>query len=203
MTDRPSKKIILAQIFLIFILPVFLIYFKILPSFGWKMALILSSSLMVYGILKKEKWSFTDMGIRSDNFKKALPFYLVFTILGILVLFFINSLSSLTPITEKNLLIRTWIFFLPISFFQEFAFRSFLIPRLKELYTNKYRVIFLNSILFTFIHIIYANLKVVLPLTFLSGILFAWLYYKYPNLVLISISHSILNLTAVLLGFFL
>lgn len=201
MTNKPSKKIIIAQIFLIFVLPIFLLYFEIFPT-NWRFILLSISSLLIYGIIKREDWTFQEMGIRHDNFKKALPFYLVFTILGILFLFFLDNLFQIEPVLNKIFIIKTWIFFLPISFFQEFAFRSFLLPRLQLLYRNKFYVIFINAILFTLIHVIYGNLIIILPLTFISGLLFAYLYYKYPNLVLVSISHSILNVIAVLLGFF-
>jgi membrane protease YdiL (CAAX protease family) len=202
MINVPSKRLILVQIFLIFILPVFLIYFDILPI-SWRMVLLAACSLLIYGIIRRENWSFEDMGVRHDNFKKAVPFYLFFVVIGALALFLIDHKLNMPDVETTSHLIRTWIFFIPVSFFQEFAFRSFLIPRLKELYNNNYIIILLNAILFTLLHIIFPNLGIGLPLAFVSGIFFAWLYLKYPNLILISIAHSILNIIAVLSGFFM
>ena len=201
MTNIPSKRLILAQILIIFVLPVFLLYFHILPI-SWRFILLAISSLVIYGIIRREEWSFEEMGIRHDNFKKALPFYLSFVVVGAIVLFFIDHKLNMPDIEIKKYIIHAWIFFIPVSFFQEFAFRSFLIPMLKRLYSNNYVVIFLNAILFTLLHIIFPNLGIGLPIAFVSGIFFAWLYIKYPNLVLISLAHSALNITAVLLGFF-
>jgi uncharacterized protein len=201
MKNIPSKRLILVQIFIIFILPVFLLYFHILPLSS-RFILLAVSALVIYGIIRREEWSFEEMGIRHDNFKKALPFYFSFVVVGVLALFFIDHKVNMPDIETKNYIIRTWIFFIPVSFFQEFAFRSFLIPMLKKLYSNNYIVIFLNAILFTLLHIIFPNLGIGLPIAFVSGILFAWLYLKYPNLVLISLAHSVLNIIAVLLGFF-
>ena len=201
MTNLPSKRLILVQIFLIFVLPVFLIYFDILPI-SWRMVLLAICSLMIYGIISREHWSLEDMGLHHHNYKKALPFYASFAFLGVLILFFINHQMDIPDIESRIIFIKTFAFFIPISFFQEFAFRSFLIPRLKMIYKNEFFIIFFNAILFTLIHIIYPNWGVGLPLAFFSGIFFAWLYIKYPNLVLISITHAILNITAVLLGFF-
>ncbi|MEI7810376.1 MAG: type II CAAX endopeptidase family protein [bacterium] len=201
MTNVASKRLILVQIFLIFILPVLLIYFKILPI-SWRILSLAVCSLLIYGIIKKEEWTFKDLGIHQHNFKKALPFYASFTFFGVLALFFISHTLDIQDIDSKIFFMKTFAFFIPISFFQEFAFRSFLLPRLKMIYDNKFIVIFLNAILFTLIHIIYPNWGVGLPLAFFSGIFFAWLYLKYPNLLLISIAHAILNITAVLLGFF-
>ena len=200
MTNIPSKRLIIVQIFIIFVLPIFLLYFNIVPI-SWRMVFLAISALVIYGIIRREEWSYDEMGIRHDNFKKAFPFYLVFVILGAFALFFIDHKLNMPEITPSQA-IRTWIFFIPVSFFQEFAFRSFLIPMLKKLYDNKYAIIFINAILFTLIHVIFPNLGIGLPIAFVSGIFFAWLYLKYPNLVLISLAHSVLNLIAVLLGFF-
>jgi membrane protease YdiL (CAAX protease family) len=201
MQNLPSKRLILAQIFLIFILPVFLLYFHILPV-GWRMPVLIVSALIIYGIITREKWTLKEMGIRLDDFKEAFPFYLGFTLVGIGILFLLKYQLAIPDTTTKIFLLRAWLLFIPVSIAQELAFRAFLIPRLQKIYKNPFLVIGINSILFTLIHIVYPNLGVGLPLAFVSGIFFAWLYIKYPNLTLISLSHSVLNLTAVLLGFF-
>jgi len=201
MYNKPSKRLILTQIFLIFILPVFVLYFNIL-SHDWRIVLLAVSALFIYGIIHHEHWTHEDMGVRHDNFKKAFPFYFYFTILGIGALFLLEHKVSMPDIDTKIFFVKTFIFFLPISFFQEFAFRSFLIPRLKEIFQSNYTIVFVNALLFTMIHIIYPNLGIGLPLAFVSGVFFSLLYLKYPNLLLISLSHAALNVTAVLLGFF-
>jgi uncharacterized protein len=198
---KPSKRLKITQIFIIFVLPVFLLYFHIIPL-GWRMILLLISALFIYGIIRKEEWSYEKMGLRHDNFKKAFPFYLFFTAIGVFLLFLLDTKFGMPNVETKKYILQTWIFFIPISFFQEFAFRTFLMERLKEIYDNKFLIILINAVLFTLIHTIYPNLGIGLPLAFISGVFFAWLYIKYPNLVLISISHAILNITAVLLGFF-
>ncbi|HNW71759.1 MAG TPA: type II CAAX endopeptidase family protein [Candidatus Paceibacterota bacterium] len=201
MKNLPSRKLVIAQIFVIFILPVILLYFNILPV-SWRMVLLAVSSLFIYGIIRKEEWTHEEMGLRNDNFKKGIPFYLLFTIIGIAILYLLDFKLNLPNVETQKYVLRTWIFFIPISVFQEFAFRSFLIPKLKKIFTNNFVIILVNAVLFTLIHTIYPNLGIGLPLAFLSGILFAWLYIKYPNLVLVSISHAVLNIVAVLLGFF-
>ena len=202
MDNEPSKKIIIAQILVIFLSPVALLYFGILP-YNFRFILLTISALFIYGIIEHEHWTHKEMGLRMDNFKEAFPFYLVFTILGICALLFVDHAVNLPDIDSRISLIRSWAFFIPISFFQEFGFRSFLVPRLKEIFKNNYiAIIFINTVLFTLIHVIYPNLGIGLPVAFVAGIFFTWLYLKYPNLLLITISHSILNIIAVLLGFF-
>lgn len=200
--NRVDKVLVFTQIFFIFILPVFLIYFKVFTSFYFRFIFLLLGALFIYGIIRYEKWSYEDMGLRMDNFKKSFLPYLVFTLLGVLVIFLTAYFFGIKNEPDRVFYIRTFLFFIPISFVQEFAFRSFLIPQLKKIHKNNYLVIFLNSLLFALIHIIYPDINIGVPLSFVGGIFFAYLYLKYPNLLLISISHSILNLTALLLGFF-
>lgn len=127
------------------------------------MILLAISALFIYGIITREKWNYEEMGLRHDNFKKAIPFYLFFTIIGIILLFLISHKLNIPSLKDKSYIIQTWIFFIPISVFQEFAFRSFLISRLKILYTNNLVIILINAILFTLIHIIYPNWGLVYP----------------------------------------
>jgi len=202
MQKIPSKKIIWAQIFLIFILPVFLVYFRILPS-SWRMVCLAVSALVIYGIIRHEHWSYEEMGIRHDNFRAALPLYLIFTLVGLIAIFLIYFKVPMAREVYTNLFyLRTFVLFLPSSFVQEFAFRSFLIPRLKLLFKSDWIVIFVNAILFMLMHIIYFSWGIVLPAVFIMGVLLSWLYMKYPNLIIISLAHGVLNLTSVLLGFF-
>jgi len=198
----PSKRLMLVQIFVIFVLPIILLYFKIIPS-NWRIILLLVSSLFIYGIIRHEKWTHEEMGVRNDNFKKAFPFYLFFTVLSLITLFIISKLVHMPQeVFTKMFYFKTVILFLPSSFFQEFAFRSFLMPRLKHIFQSSFTIILINAVLFTFMHVIYSSLGILIPILFISGIFFAWLYFKYPNLILVSIAHSFLNVTAVLLGFF-
>lgn len=201
MQSLPTKKIILAQIFVIFILPVALLYFKIIPD-GWRIVLLALGALFIYGIIRHENWTHEDMGLRDDNLLKALPYYLAFTILGAGILFFIAQQVGIYGLGTKDFLFKTLLFFIPISFFQEFAFRAFLIHRLQMVYKNTSSVVFMNAVLFAIIHIIYPSINIGLSISFIGGLFFAWLYIKYPNLLLISLAHSALNITAILLGFF-
>ena len=72
MENTPSKRLIIIQILVIFVIPVLLLYFKIFPA-NWRIVLLAVSSLFIYGIIRHERWAYEDMGIRHDNFKKVLP----------------------------------------------------------------------------------------------------------------------------------
>jgi membrane protease YdiL (CAAX protease family) len=201
MTNIPSKRLIILQIFLIFILPVFLLYFNIVPP-SWRFFFLSLGALAIYGIIIKEQWTHEEMGIRHDNFWKSLPYYVLFTLISVLFLFLLDRKVNVGGLITQRYFFQTLILFLPISFFQEFAFRSFLIPRLKLIFSHNFTIILVNTILFTIIHVIYPSLIVSLPLSFLGGLFFTWLYLKHPNLLLISLAHAVTNVVAVLLGFF-
>lgn len=201
MNNLPSKRLIIAQIFIVFVLPILLLYFHIIPR-DYRMLLLVLSSLLIYGIIHRESWSHADLGLRLDNLKKSLPLYTLFTLLGVLLFFLIAEFFHIKHIESiKDILIKL-VYFIPISFFQEFAYRAFLMPRLSSVFRSNFLIILLNAFLFTLLHIIYKDLVLIIPISFIGGLYFAWIYKKYPNLLLISISHAILNITAVLLGFF-
>lgn len=200
MQNNTSKTLVVIQTIIIFVLPVALLYFNVVSS-DWRIFLLALCSLIIYGIIRHENWTHEDMGL-NGNFKKYVTPYVIFTIVSVALFFILDSKLGFESIKTKPVLIEKLMFFLPISFFQEFAFRVFLIHRLKLVLKSNLIIVLVNVILFTLIHVIYPNLNVILPITFIGGIFFAILYMKYPNFLLISLSHSAINITAVLLGFF-
>lgn len=75
-------------------------------------------------------------------------------------------------------------------------------PALASVERSPAALILTNAVLFTFLHAVFPNYLINLPLAFVGGIAFASMYYKYPNLWLIMISHAVLNFVAVWYGFF-
>lgn len=189
------------QIFFIFIIPVFLLAIGIIPSSA-RIFVLLFGAIMMYGIAWKEGWSYKDFGFRVDNIKKSIFPYTLFTTLGVVGIIFVANTLGYEPEARWFEKAHFLYIFLVVSILQEFAFRSFLIPILKDVFMEKSFIIITNALLFMFIHIIYPVPGYGLPISFLGGIFFAWLYLKYPNFYLISISHAILNFLAVLYGFF-
>ncbi|MDQ5901343.1 MAG: hypothetical protein QG580_58 [Patescibacteria group bacterium] len=199
-----SKKELWIQILFVFIIPVFLIQTKIVPAENRIWILMLVVSLLTM-ILVYEKWNSKMLGLTKSNIKKFVLPYAIFTIIGIMFIIYLSE-----GILNKEEIKNWWQYshflymFFIVSFFQEIAYRGYMVPALGKI-TNKNTntVIFINAILFTYLHIIFGNFLVSLPLAFLAGISFAVMYIKFPNLILMIISHSILNFFAVLYGFFI
>lgn len=195
-----SKREIWIQIFAVFILPILLIKFHIVPLGHRIWVLVLLVTLLMM-ILHGESWTLSMMGIHKKWYRDLLP-YTLFTAVCVLGIIMISHLL------DRQILTTWWkhphflYMFFVVSLFQEFAYRGYLMPALAKITSSTSRIILLNTLLFTFLHVIFPDLIYGLPLAFVGGICFALMYKKYPNLPLIIIAHAILNFTVVLFGFF-
>lgn len=191
----------LLLIFILFILPVVLIYFKIIP-FKYKLYILGVVVLSSLAIVVLEKWGLEKIGLQLETtVEYAIPYFLFTLSLGIALLL-ISKLQKrgVTPQWWKN---SHFLYgFILVSVLQEFVFRGFLIPELQSLFSSTILVILINATLFAFMHIIYSDDTKALVMIFLGGIGFASMYVYFPSLILIAISHTILNFIAVYYGFF-
>lgn len=187
--------------FSLFVLPILLLYFGIVPL-KYRFVVLTIFFLALVVIIVKERWTPRQLGLRTDNLKDVLLPYGLFTVLGVLVLL------GVARTIGRHTVSRWWTYphflflFLPISFSQEFAYRAFLMPQLLNVTSSVPVVCCVNAALFAFLHVIYPDLGIILPLAFAGGLGFAVMYHRYPNLFAISASHMVLNFVAVLHSFF-
>ncbi len=191
------------QVILIIILPVFLLYKRIIP-YKYKLHVLFSIFLLVLFFVLIEGLTLKDLGIRFDNITQQIFPYIAFTIL---VSFGIYYLSK--HILKRKHYISYWsekkfhiLVFIPLCFIQEFIFRGYLIPKLFDIFTSSIIVVFVNALLFMSIHIIYSVKRIDLLFVFLEGFLLAMIYIFYPNLLFVTIAHSIHNFIAIFFKFF-
>lgn len=78
------------------------------------------------------------------------------------------------------------------AFAQEVIYRSYLFERYRPLFKNKWLLIFVSGIAFSFVHIIYYN-ELSIILTFLAGIYLAYVYERTKSVLFTSIIHGILG----------
>ncbi|HEY4526313.1 MAG TPA: CPBP family intramembrane glutamic endopeptidase [Candidatus Paceibacterota bacterium] len=190
----------LLEIVFLFITPVLLVYLNIVEREQYLVVALVYTSFVVVLVIR-EHWTLRSLHIRLDNIKKGLVPYAIFTTLGIIGIMTIASLVG----NEKGsmnlyLLFLSWS--LPIALVQEFLYRGFLMRELNVFHASVLAVIIINALIFAFMHAVYDPLALTLPVTFIAGIGFAWMYIKFPNLVLITISHAVLNFVALWHGFF-
>jgi len=197
---KKEKELVIAQIIFLFILPVVLLYFNIIPD-NLRVLMLLSVALVLFGIVEHEKWNFADMGISKGFMKDIFP-YSLFTLGAVGFIFWLSQVVPHSPFLEWWESLKFLLLFIPISVLQEIIFRGVLMNFLIKAFSSPIFIIAINASVFAFMHVIYLNSIFVLPFTLIAGIGFAWMYYKYKNLILVSVSHTILNFVAVALGFF-
>ncbi len=197
---KTRKEQVFLQILYLYMIPILLLYFKILPG-NYRFPMLLGVSVLLLGIIKHAKWTYADMGIKKDFMKDIIP-YSLFTVGGVFFLVWLAQIVPHSPFLEWWENARFLILFIPLSILQEIIFRGVLMNMLRRAFVSPIFIITLNAAVFAMMHVIYLNSTFVLPMTFMAGIGFAWMYYQYQNLPLISIAHTILNFTAMILGFF-
>lgn len=189
------------ELALLIIVPVLLIYYRIIP-YRFRYTTMMSIVAIVLGIVVFEGWSFERLGLRLDNLSSTLPAYLIFIVVGVVMILLFTRYFGYTPQKKWWKDPHFQYFFLVSSFLQEFIFRGFFIAELDDFLHSGLVIVLLNAIIFTFIHIIYSVDVYVLMGTFLMGCLSATMYILFPNLILITIAHVILNFLIVLHGTF-
>ena len=198
---KTSKRELTLQIFVVFILPIFLINFGLL-ALKYRSAMLISLVTILVAIVITEKWTPSMLGFDLHRIKKYILPYMVFTILGILVA------TTFGEQMGREELDKWWQYnhfiygFFIVSLFQEIAYRGYLVPALGKLISRPIYILIANAILFTFLHSIFPNPIIGLPLAMIGGLGFAYMYMKYPSLILITLSHALINFFVVLYGFF-
>lgn len=200
MNSIKEKELVLIQILYLFVAPTLLLYFEVIPK-DFRLVVLFGIGLLMYGIIKHNKWTYFDLGIFKKFMKDSIP-YIAFTLGGIGFLWWLSAIVPHSPFLNWWKSAKFLLLFIPISIIQEIIFRGILMKLLRKAFTSQAFIILLNAGVFALIHVIFINATFILPMTFIAGIGFAWMYYKYKNLILISISHTVLNFVAVALGFF-
>jgi membrane protease YdiL (CAAX protease family) len=195
-----EKEIVWLQILYLFIVPVLLLYYKILPG-NFRFIMLLVVAVLLLGIVRHNHWTYKDLGISRDFIKDIIP-YLLFTVGGVLFLIWLSAIVDHDPFLNWWNNLEFLLLFIPISILQEIIFRGVLMNMFRRAFKSPIFIIGLNACIFSLMHVIYLNSTFVLPMTFIAGVGFAWMYYRYENLVLISIAHTFLNFVAMILGFF-
>ena len=192
------------QVIILFILPIYLLYKKIIP-FKYRLHTIFGIGLLVGIIIFLENWSFSDLGFTLDAFGSHIIPYLAFTTLISLGIVYLSN-----NVLKRDHYIHYWstkkmhiLILIPLCFIQELLFRGFLIPKLEIFISSFFFVALIDAILFMLMHIIYSVKFIDLLFVFIEGFLLAMIYIFYPNLLLITLAHSAHNYIAVFYKYFI
>lgn len=185
----------------LFVLPVLLCAYGVIPA-SWRFLALAAVTMIIVGIVIKERWTLVDLGIRADNLRVAFLPYTLFTVGGVVLITGLARAFGQQPLDRWWTQMHFLFAFIPLSIAQEFVFRGFLMRRLRSMFQTPSVVVGVNALLFAFLHIIYPGQEILFPLAFTGGLGFALVYYLFPNLILASFAHMTLNFFATLYSFF-
>ena len=192
--NRKKQKLI--EIFLItFFFFIFIILFQ-LQSFV--IVILLVASLTI------------SLRFKNDIIEIILPkkkhflyfiFFDIFLIISMIKLFgddfFLNDLD-LKKYYFTSVLLLFYLLFSVIP--QEIIFRFLFFYKYKD-YFNKFEILLLNSLVFSFCHLIYFDIYILL-FSFFGNLLFTFNYMKNKSLLVVIVEHFLLGQTLIILGFF-
>lgn len=126
-----EKRIVLQQVTSIFVVPILLLYYNILSK-NLRVGVLVLMCVLIYAIVKKEKWARAPLGLSANTFKKYLIPYLAFMFVGVTGILLFAENYEMEPQSAWWTKPHFLFLFLVVSFLQEFAYRGFLIPKLQK-----------------------------------------------------------------------
>ena len=128
-------------------------------------------------------------------------FFDIFLIISMIKLFgdeFLLSNLDLKKYYFTSVLLLFYLLFSVIP--QEIIFRFLFFYKYKDYY-NKFEILLLNSLVFSFCHLIYFDIYILL-FSFFGNLLFTFNYMQNKSLLVVIVEHFLLGQTLIILGFF-
>ena len=192
--NRKKQKLI--EIFLItFFFFIFIILFQ-LQSFV--IVILLVASLIICLRFKND---ILEIILPKKKHFLFFVFFDIFLIISMIKLFgdefFLNDLD-LKKYFFTSFLLLFYLLFSVIP--QEIIFRFLFFFKYKD-YFRKFEVLLLNSLVFSFCHLIYFDIYILL-LSFFGNLLFTFNYMQNKSLLVVIVEHFLLGQTLMILGYF-
>lgn len=197
--DRSGVIRLVLVLVLAYYLPVFLLWFGIIP-FRLRFHILVAMALLMSAYAACQHRGYRSLGLRADTLKGSLAWngLLSVTLASVLLVLHIHGLPGRSPTTEPILF---YVFYVLISSpCQEFLFRSSLFAEMNAAgVTSPFWQILLSAVTYSFLHVIYRD-PITLAVTLLMGILWGVIYYRYPNLLGVTVSHAVLGAVSIIVG---
>ncbi|MBI4449854.1 CPBP family intramembrane metalloprotease [Candidatus Uhrbacteria bacterium] len=185
----------------LFVLPFALVWGGVVPV-ELRRWLYVVAGIATFAIARRQHWSLRELGFRWDNARAAALPYAILAIVGA------TTIVAIALGTGRVVRAQWWLtphfaygLLIPVSAAQELFYRALLIPLLARVHPNHTFIVLINATLFAFLHVIFPDPAIVLPLSFVGGIAFTALWLRWPNLWLASAVHIILNASFTLFCF--
>ena len=152
----------------------------------------------------------TSLRYKNDIIEIILPekkyfiyfiFFDIYLIISMIILFgddFVLKDLDLTKYYFTSVLLLFYLLFSVIP--QEIIFRFLFFYKYKD-YFNKFEILLLNSLVFSFCHLIYFDIYILL-FSFFGNLLLTFNYMKNKSLLIVVVEHFLLGQTLIILGFF-
>ena len=192
--NRKKQKLI--EIFLItFFFFIFIILFQ-LQSFV--IVILLVASLTISLCFKND---IIEIILPKKKHFLYFIFFDIFLIISMIKLFgdeFLLNNLDLKKYYFTSVLLLFYLLFSVIP--QEIIFRFLFFYKYKD-YFNKFEILLLNSLVFSFCHLIYFDIYILL-FSFFGNLLFTFNYMQNKSLLVVIVEHFLLGQTLIILGFF-
>ena len=128
-------------------------------------------------------------------------FFDIFLIISMIKLFGDEFLLKNLDLKKYYFISVLLLFYLLFSVIpQEIIFRFLFFYKYKD-YFNKFEILLLNSLVFSFCHLIYFDIYILL-FSFFGNLLFTFNYMQNKSLLVVIVEHFLLGQTLIILGFF-
>ena len=192
--NRKEQKLI--EIFLItFFFFIFIILFQ-LQSFVIVILLVASLTISL-----RFKNDIIEIILPKNKHFLYFIFFDIFLIISLIKLFgdeFLLNNLDLKKYYFTSVLLLFYLLFSVIP--QEIIFRFLFFYKYKD-YFSKFEILLLNSLVFSFCHLIYFDIYILL-FSFFGNLLFTFNYMKNKSLLVVILEHFLLGQTLIILGFF-
>lgn len=189
---------VISLILTFYVLPPTAIALQMIP-FSFRFLLLTVITPLLFFVRPSEAIDNKTLGITKHNLSKSIITIIPITLVLALPIVFVAGVNK-PRYDNSDLSIFFYIFYVLIScLFQEFAYRGYLFPALDILPLGKWARIILASVLFSFVHIIYKDIYILLS-TLIAGLLWSIHYDKCRNLAGVTVSHAIVGVLTISLG---
>ena len=189
----------LLSLLLAFFAPSVLIWAEIIP-FAYRFYALFSVLAVFSMYCLRRRYSWYELGFRTDNLRSSLTWNLLFCAIGAVGLYTTQKAGILRPDTPTYLPSMYVFYILFLGPIQEVIFRGILFAEMKRIQIVDHRwMVLVSTVSFCFLHIIY-NHPPLLLITFACGLTWGIIFAKRPNIWGISLSHSLLGALAMFLG---
>lgn len=191
------KNRILFTIMLIIYITIPLLILFIPKLYDLKFYILTILGILIYIAFRLFNIKHEDIGI-NKNIINSIKRNLSLIMIAIIVIIILKVIGIDRYNPDEN--IYFYLFYIFISCpIQEFLYRGIFGYFENYLIKNKYLMIIISSMCYSFVHIIYKDF-LTLCLTFILGVILYSLYRKDYNLVGVSLSHIIIGILTIALG---